>query len=41
MKTPARLLSLVGEGLIDAVLSQLMSGKEANVYGRTLIRIDH
>ena len=32
MKTPARLQSLVEEGLIDAVLRQLMSGKEANVY---------
>ena len=32
MKTPARLQSLVEEGLIDAVLHQLMSGKEANVY---------
>ena len=32
MKTPARLQSLVEEGLVDAVLRQLMSGKEANVY---------
>ena len=32
MKTPAPLQSLVDEGLIDAVLRQLMSGKEANVY---------
>ncbi len=32
MKTPARLQPLLEEGLIDAVLRQLMSGKEANVY---------
>jgi RIO kinase 1 len=32
MKTPARLQSLIEEGLIDVVLRQLMSGKEANVY---------
>jgi len=32
MKTPNRLLPLVEEGLIDEVLSQLMSGKEATVY---------
>ena len=32
MKTPARLQSLVEEGLVDAVLRQLMSGKEANIY---------
>lgn len=32
MKTPKRLLPLVEEGLIDEVLSQLMSGKEATVY---------
>jgi RIO kinase 1 len=32
MKTPARLLPLVEEGLIDEVLGQLMSGKEATVY---------
>jgi len=32
MKTPARLLALVEEGLIDSVVRQLMSGKEANVY---------
>jgi RIO kinase 1 len=32
MKTPARLQSLVDEGLIDAVLRQLMSGKEAMVF---------
>lgn len=32
MKPPKRLLPLVEEGLVDDVLSQLMSGKEANVY---------
>lgn len=32
MKTPKRLLPLIEEGLIDEVLSQLMSGKEATVY---------
>jgi RIO kinase 1 len=32
MKTPKRLLPLVEEGLIDEVLGQLMSGKEATVY---------
>ena len=32
MKAPKRLQSLVDEGLIDAVLRQLMSGKEAAVY---------
>ena len=32
MKTPKRLQSLVDEGLIDAVLRQLMSGKEAQVF---------
>ena len=32
MKTPKRLQALVDEGLIDEVLSQLMSGKEATVY---------
>ncbi len=32
MKTPARLLALVEEGLVDQVLGQLMSGKEATVY---------
>jgi len=29
MKTPPRLQSLVEEGLIDTVVRQLMSGKEA------------
>jgi len=32
MKIPKRLESLVDEGLIDEVLNQLMSGKEATVY---------
>ncbi len=32
MKTPPRLVPLVHEGLIDSVLRQLMSGKEATVY---------
>ncbi len=32
MKTPKRLESLVTEGLVDEVLRQLMSGKEATVY---------
>jgi RIO kinase 1 len=32
MKTPKRLQSLLDDGLIDSVLYQLMSGKEAQVY---------
>ena len=32
MKTPKRLAGLVEEGLIDEVITQLMSGKEATVY---------
>ena len=32
MKTPKRLQSLIEEGLIDTVVRQLMSGKEAMVY---------
>jgi RIO kinase 1 len=32
MKTPKRLLPLIEDGIIDEVLSQLMSGKEATVY---------
>lgn len=32
MKTPKRLLPLVEDGLIDDVVRQLMSGKEATVY---------
>ncbi|GIU19929.1 serine/threonine protein kinase [Shewanella colwelliana] len=32
MKTPKRIQPLVDDGLIDEVISQLMSGKEATVY---------
>ena len=32
MKVPKRLQPLVEDGLVDAVVRQLMSGKEANVY---------
>ncbi len=32
MKTPKRLQALVSEGLVDEVIRQLMSGKEAAVY---------
>ncbi len=32
MKTPKRLVALVEEGLVDEVIGQLMSGKEATVY---------
>ena len=32
MKPPKRLQSLIEDGLVDEVLSQLMSGKEATVY---------
>jgi RIO kinase 1 len=32
MKTPKRILPLLEDGLVDAVLRQLMSGKEATVY---------
>lgn len=32
MKTPKRLVPLVAEGMIDEVIGQLMSGKEATVY---------
>lgn len=32
MKTPIRLQPLVDDGLVDEVISQLMSGKEATVY---------
>jgi RIO kinase 1 len=32
MKTPKRLLPLFEDGVIDAVIGQLMSGKEATVY---------
>ncbi|SFC71909.1 PA4780 family RIO1-like protein kinase [Pseudoalteromonas denitrificans] len=32
MKTPKRIQPLIDEGLVDEVISQLMSGKEATVY---------
>ena len=32
MKTPKRLVPLVDEGMVDEVVRQLMSGKEAEVY---------
>jgi RIO kinase 1 len=32
MKAPQRLQALIDEGLIDTVVRQLMSGKEAMVY---------
>ncbi len=32
MKTPKRIQPLIDDGLVDAVLRQLMSGKEATVY---------
>ena len=32
MKTPKQLQPLIADGIIDEVLSQLMSGKEASVY---------
>ncbi len=32
MKAPARLQTLIDEGLIDSVVRQLMSGKEAMVF---------
>jgi len=32
VKAPQRLRSLLEEGLIDSVVRQLMSGKEATVY---------
>ena len=32
MKTPKKLAALVEEGLVDEVIGQLMSGKEATVY---------
>lgn len=32
MKTPPRILPLVEDGLVDEVVSRLMSGKEADVY---------
>jgi RIO kinase 1 len=38
MKTPPRLQSLVDEGLVDTVVRQLMSGKEAMAY---VVRYTH
>lgn len=38
MKTPKRIQALVEEGLVDEVLRQLMSGKEATVY---VVRCGH
>ncbi|MFM2408070.1 MAG: hypothetical protein RL358_812 [Pseudomonadota bacterium] len=32
MKTPKRILPLIEDGLVDEVMRQLMSGKEATVY---------
>ena len=32
MKTPKRIQPLVDDGLVDKVLHQLMSGKEATVF---------
>jgi serine/threonine-protein kinase RIO1 len=32
MKTPNRIVPLIEDGVIDEVLQQLMSGKEATVY---------
>jgi len=32
MKTPKRIVPLVEDGLVDEVIRQLMSGKEATVY---------
>ncbi|MBT5489521.1 MAG: serine protein kinase RIO, partial [Halieaceae bacterium] len=32
MKTPKRIVPLIEDGVIDEVLQQLMSGKEATVY---------
>lgn len=32
MKTPERIQPLVEEGLVDEVICQLMSGKEAMIY---------
>ncbi len=32
MKTPKKFETLVSNGLVDEVVSQLMSGKEADVY---------
>ena len=38
MRTPKRLEALVHEGMIDSVVGQLMSGKEATVY---IVRCGH
>ena len=38
IKTPKRILPLVEEGLVDEVIRQLMSGKEAVVY---VVRCGH
>ena len=38
MKAPPRLQSLIDEGLIDTVVRQLMSGKEAMVF---VVRCTH
>ncbi|MFV9616175.1 MAG: serine protein kinase RIO, partial [Gammaproteobacteria bacterium] len=32
MKFPKRIQPLIDDGLVDEVISQLMSGKEATVY---------
>ena len=32
MKTPKRIQPLVDDGLVDEVISRLMSGKEADIY---------
>lgn len=32
MKTPKRIQPLIDEGLVDTVICELMSGKEATVY---------
>jgi RIO kinase 1 len=32
MKIPKRIQPLIDDGIIDAVLSRLMSGKEADVF---------
>ena len=32
MKTPKQILPLIEDGIVDEVISQLMSGKEATVY---------
>ena len=36
MKIPKRLQPLADDGLIDEVLAELKSGKEADVFGRSL-----